>query len=93
MAVRRHQRAGAGACSLLEGKELLAEFGLTDCRPVKTPSELKVEDDTTAVLDREEHAMYRRTVGKVVYVRRSDPLGCAVHGEGTGMPTGGSNRS
>jgi hypothetical protein len=48
-------------------KELLAEFGLTDCRPVKTPSELKVEEDTTAALDSEEHAMYRRAVGKVMY--------------------------
>ena len=48
-------------------KELLAEFGLTDCRPVKTPSELKVEDDTTAALDSEEHAMYRRAVGKVMH--------------------------
>ena len=27
-------------------EELLAEFGLTDCTPVKTPSKLKVEDDT-----------------------------------------------
>ena len=48
-------------------KELLAEFGLTDCRPVKTPSELKVEEDTTAALDSEKHAMYRRAVGKVMY--------------------------
>ena len=47
-------------------KELLAEFGLKDCRPAKTPSELKVEDDTTAALDSEEHAMYRRAVGKVM---------------------------
>ena len=48
-------------------KELLAEFGFTDCRPMKTPSELKVEDDTTAVLDSEEHAMCRLAVGKVMY--------------------------
>ena len=48
-------------------KELLAEFGLTDCRPVKTPSELKVEENTRAALDSKEHAMYRRAVGKVMY--------------------------
>ena len=65
-------------------KELLAEFGLTDCRPVKTPSELKVEEDTTAAVPP------RRRQGDV---RRSDPSGRAVHGEGTGTPIGSSNWS
>ena len=54
-------------------RDLLAEFGLTDCKPVKTLSELKINDDTTAALDSEEHAMYRRAVEKVMYAEMIRP--------------------
>ena len=73
-------------------KDPLAEFGLTDCRPAKTPSELKVDDETTAALDSEEHAMYRRAVGNVMYAGMNRPdVQFTVKENGT--PTGGPNRS
>eukprot|EP00972_Heterocapsa_arctica_P087966 12970868-Heterocapsa_arctica.AAC.1 len=40
---------------------------MQDCKPVSTPAEMKVKDDTTAALGKEEHAQFRRAIGKIMY--------------------------
>ena len=53
-----------GSPESVQGSALQAS---RDCKPVKIPSELKVEDDTTPVLNSEKHAMCRLAIGKVMY--------------------------
>eukprot|EP00972_Heterocapsa_arctica_P114462 16442545-Heterocapsa_arctica.AAC.1 len=49
-------------------------MGIQDCKPVSTPAEMKIDDDTTAALGKDEHAQFCRVIGKVMYasVEHSD---------------------
>ena len=49
-------------------QDVLEEMGLADAKSVKTPAELRgdVEPDSPR-LSKEQHAVYRRLVGKLMY--------------------------
>jgi len=54
--------------------ELLTEMGMKDCRSVRTPAELKVDSaGSTELLGRDEHAAFRRVVGKAMYASAVRP--------------------
>eukprot|EP00972_Heterocapsa_arctica_P109340 16099674-Heterocapsa_arctica.AAC.1 len=46
---------------------------MTNCKSVATPSEPKIVEDTTAPLDKDDHAKYRRLIGKMMYASAVRP--------------------
>ena len=50
-------------------QQILMEFGMENAKPASTPmsSSIKLDDETSKVLSREDHELYRRIIGKLMF--------------------------
>jgi hypothetical protein len=49
--------------------QILVEFGMENAKPASTPmsSSIKLDDETSKILSRDDHELYRRIIGKLMF--------------------------